>query len=294
MHRHNHIFYGHWLTPFYLQVVFMRWLVKASVLLLIFWFVIDTADISEVCAAQFKSWQHRCLTSVGKCPPANLHPLFSDTHMHTYTAPLGHPCDPCCTHPCPPSDYDTLASFSDMIGFQLRKKTSDSDSLHPPSVPGYTTHTCTHISGHRGMRFRLGNYWFVLYIQWMTPKNGPAPTQPASVGLQFPARECPEWGADVLSQRTELAGWEEENRGVLLSPAPLNQRVCSKQLLFPLLSTPLLSSITICSQPPTATLKALIWVTGCRMASRHSVKPTPSKRKLACINRWVRQKKMQK
>lgn len=57
MHRHNHTFYAHRLTPSYLQVVFMKRMLKLSSLYSYsdFAFVIDTVDISEECAVQFKS-----------------------------------------------------------------------------------------------------------------------------------------------------------------------------------------------------------------------------------------------
>lgn len=74
--------------------------------------VTDTVDLRNVQCAF--SWQHRCL-AVGKAFTNNPS-LFSDTQCRTHSwdthATL------CRTRPSTPYESDTLASFSDLAGFQ--------------------------------------------------------------------------------------------------------------------------------------------------------------------------------
>lgn len=198
-------------------------------------------------------WQPKRCVAVGKASNCKLS-LFSDIHAVLHP-PVGHPCDPfCCTHPRPLSECDTLTSFSDLTRF------------HPTTELLVSTLLVAHI---RGTLWRLKNQTIDFFR--LLQRDVPPCTQSRSCSSVHVSQD---WG-EIFSQRTRPAGWEEEvDGGVHCLPHLWTKGFARNSNYSPLFSC-LLAAIYICSYPTTAALKALIWVTGCRMASQHSGKPSP-------------------
>lgn len=119
--------------------------------------------------------------------------LFSETHTHT----LGHPCNPSCTHPCPPTECDILASFS---GCQPRENTSMSFAvlfdLELQYFHRYETGQLLICSSHKT------DYSKGSCPPLCTPLYNPQACSSLHVS---PSDRCP-----PPPQRTALARWEED------------------------------------------------------------------------------------
>lgn len=153
--------------------------------------------------------------------------LFSDTHTHTLTPTLGTPMRPLLHTPLPSL---RVWHTSLILWISVQRKSSPAGLSASTSVTlwsCYSSHTHTWVDTE-AWDWKNIDLFSILdrLLQWDLPPT----LHPAfpSTELQLLARECSGWGADVLPEdwASRVGGGGRRDP---LSPAPLNQRVCSKQ-----------------------------------------------------------------
>lgn len=127
-------------------------------------------------------------------------PYFqTHTHTHYCTRPWDTPCDPLLHTPLPSlwMWHTSLILRPDWISAQRESLTPN--SLRPPQL---IVLQITRFGEHWGMRlsYKKTIDLFRSLQNDLLPSLPSPSTGPASVGMQFLARECSGWGADVLPE----------------------------------------------------------------------------------------------